>query len=109
MDSVVFGAIFFAGLLVGGYLAPERKGELPCSCQCHCAAPSIIPESAPIIPTEFLWLVSVLLSIITVTFAVGHLDLWPRGDTSPAKGKGKKGVFGSNIPLQIRDGSTFPR
>ena len=108
MDHLLILGVFVAGVGIGLSLVNERKGveAKPCTCECHCASPLVPkePESSVLLP----FLVGVLL-ILTSLLAFLGLCVWgnfskDNPPTFTAKGKGKKGVFGSGVALQIQDG-----
>ena len=113
MDLLILIGVFIVGLGIGVTISGKPQPDTrPCSCQCHCAAPSVASAPPPVVPREFSLLLSVIVVVCGIAWFIYLFGLTtekkgPELVTgSPVKGKGRRGVFGSQIPLQIRDGSS---
>ena len=113
MDLLILVGVFIVGLGIGASIfGKPQPDNRPCSCQCHCAAPSVSSAPSPAVPREFFLLLSVIIALCGIAwfFYLFGFQTEKKGPElvtgTPVKGKGRRGVFGAQIPLQIRDGST---
>ena len=109
MDPLTISGIFIAGIGIGlssFNWKPQKQEAGLVTCHCECGAkpePAVQNSSRELLLAVALGFVLGALVVITIQLRVSFLNSssGPVVVKEIVKGKGKKGVFGSSVPLQL--------
>lgn len=109
MDPLTLSGIFIAGIGIGlsnfsWKPAKQEAGLVTCHCECG-TKPEPVPHNSVrelLLAVALGFVLGALVVIsIQVKLSLASGPVGPLAVKEIVKGKGKKGVFGSSVPLQI--------